>query len=110
MHKDMLYCSLSILQKTVRICSNLCERTGKITYCDMMQAENLNMTSDTRFSMPDDFPKRIHEALKNWHSQRAENVLADLLLFRHHQGSQNTATTRLISNKILLEGIESLKQ
>jgi DNA polymerase III delta prime subunit len=68
------------------------------------------MASNTRFSMPNDFPKRIHEALRNWHSPKAENALADLLLARHGQGSQDTATTRLISNKILLGGIENLKQ
>lgn len=67
------------------------------------------MANDTRFNMPDDFPRRVHEALRNWHSQTAENTLNDLLLAHHYEGTQDS-TPRLISNKILLDGIEGLKQ
>lgn len=67
------------------------------------------MAPNTRFNMPDDFPKQVHEALRNWYSQTAENALTDLLLARHHEGTQGS-TPRLISNKILLDSIESLKQ
>jgi len=67
------------------------------------------MANHTRFNMPKNFPKRVHEALRNWHSQKADHVLNDLLLARHYQGAQDT-TPRLVSNKILLEGIEGLKQ
>lgn len=59
--------------------------------------------------MPKDFPKRLQETLRNWHSQKNDHVLNHLLLAHHYQGVQDT-TARLISNKILLDGIESLKQ
>ncbi|MEW6401488.1 MAG: NB-ARC domain-containing protein [Chloroflexota bacterium] len=67
------------------------------------------MAIDSRFSMPKDFPKWVHEALRNWHSQQADHILNNLLLARHYQGAQES-TARLISNKILLDGIEGLKQ
>ncbi len=67
------------------------------------------MTSNTRFNMPDDFPKRIHEALRNWHNQQTEHALSDLLLAHHSEGAQDS-TPRLVSNKILLDGMECLKQ
>ena len=67
------------------------------------------MAANTPFNMPENFPQRIHEALRNWYSQKAEYALNDLLLARHHEGTQDT-TPRLITNKILLDGIESLKQ
>lgn len=66
------------------------------------------MAYDLHFSMPDDFPKRIHEALRSWRSPKPENALSNLLLAREDQGAQSAVLPRLNSNKILLSGIEKL--
>jgi len=58
---------------------------------------------------PEDFIKRVHHALRAWHAQNAEEMLDDLLLAQRLQ-AERQAPPRLISNQILLNGIERLKQ
>lgn len=60
--------------------------------------------------MPADFPKRIHQALRAWHTRQEENSLAGLLLAQQIKTQQETVSPRLISNQILLAGLERLKQ
>jgi len=62
------------------------------------------------FDMPKDFAKRIHQALRAWHSRQVEDTLADLLLAQQIRIKQETVSPRLISNQILLAGLERLKQ
>lgn len=57
----------------------------------------------------EDFTKRVHQALRAWHTQNAEEALADLLL-AHRLQAERQAPPRLISNQILLNGIDHLKQ
>jgi hypothetical protein len=60
--------------------------------------------------MPPDFVKRIHKALRAYHVQHNEDVLGDLLLAHDIKGKQETATPRLITNQILIDGLDCLKQ
>jgi hypothetical protein len=60
--------------------------------------------------MPKDFTKRIHQALRAWHIRHAEDTLIDLLLAQQLEPAPAEATPRLMSNRILLEGLERLKQ
>jgi len=60
--------------------------------------------------MPADFGKRIHQALRAWHTRHTHNVLTDLLLAYQIKEKQAIATPRLISNQILMDGLDSLKQ
>ncbi len=57
-----------------------------------------------------DFAKRIHQALRSWYSQNAEDGLDDLLLGRQINTEREGITPRLASNQILLNGIEQMKQ
>jgi hypothetical protein len=60
--------------------------------------------------IPEDFSRRIHEALRAWHSQNTSNTLDDLILAHQAQAEQPGASPRLITNQILLSGIDCLKQ
>jgi hypothetical protein len=60
--------------------------------------------------MPEGFYKRIHQALRAWHAQHTRNVLDDLFLARQIMTEQDTATPRLVSNQILIDGLDHLKQ
>lgn len=62
------------------------------------------------FNMPKDFPKRIHHALRAWHARNVEDTLADLLLAQQTKSEPATLSPRLMSNQILLAGLEHLKQ
>ncbi len=59
---------------------------------------------------PREFARCIHQALRAWHARHAEDTLTDLLLARQIKTAQETAAPRLISNQILLAGLEHLKQ
>ncbi len=59
---------------------------------------------------PPEFIKRIHQALRNYHSQHTRGVLTDLFLAHQLKAERATATARLISNEILIAGLDSLKQ
>jgi DNA polymerase III delta prime subunit len=60
--------------------------------------------------MPKDFVKRIHQALRAWHTRRAVDTLTDLLLAQQLEAAPVETTPRLMSNRILLAGLERLKQ
>jgi hypothetical protein len=60
--------------------------------------------------MPEEFIRRIHQALRAWHARHTADTLADLLLAQRLKARQETATPRLITNQILLAGLEQLKQ
>ena len=63
-----------------------------------------------RDAMPSEFVKQIHQALKSWHAPHTGEDLDTLLLARQVQGEGNSASPRLVSNKILIAGLDSLKQ
>ncbi|MCB9079665.1 MAG: hypothetical protein H6631_18830 [Anaerolineaceae bacterium] len=63
-----------------------------------------------QMDMPKDFPKRIHQALRAWHTRHGEDPLGDLLLAKQIRTELETVSPRLISNQILLAGLERLKQ
>jgi len=60
--------------------------------------------------MPKDFAQHIHLALRSWHSQKAEAVLENLFLARQIGMERQGATARLVSNQVLLNGINRLRQ
>lgn len=60
--------------------------------------------------LPQGFVKRIHQALRAWHASHVDDVLVDLLLAQQIRAVRPTATPRLISNQILLDGLAGLKQ
>jgi DNA polymerase III delta prime subunit len=57
-----------------------------------------------------DFTRRIHQALRAYHAQRADSVLVDLLLAHQMKAKREVVTPRLISNEILVNGLDRLKQ
>ena len=59
--------------------------------------------------MPQDFPKRVHEALRAWHNRQTRGVLDDLFL-AHQLQAVHEGTARLITNQIVADGLEQLKQ
>jgi hypothetical protein len=59
---------------------------------------------------PEDFVERVHRALRNWHNQDTEAVLDDLLLAHHSRAEREGITPRLVTNQVLLNGIDCLKQ
>lgn len=67
-------------------------------------------TKQNDVDMSPNFAKRIHEALRAYHAQYSEDVLDDLLLAHDIKGKRETATSRLITNQILVDGLDSLKQ
>jgi len=68
------------------------------------------MRSATAFNMPTDFPKRVHQALRNWHKQETADDWGNLLLLDKIQIQEETASLRLVSNQILIQGLDDLKR
>jgi hypothetical protein len=60
--------------------------------------------------MPERFAKRVHQALRAWHARHAEDVLTDFLLADRLRVEREGATLRLISNQVLMNGLDGLKQ
>jgi hypothetical protein len=60
--------------------------------------------------MPQDFAERVHQALRVYHAQHVEGVLDDLLLAHDMQARLEVATPRLITNQILLDGLDCLER
>ncbi len=61
-------------------------------------------------AMPEGFAKRIHQALRTWYTRHTKDVLTDLLLARQAKANHEVATPRLITNEILMHGLDCLKQ
>ena len=68
------------------------------------------MPTHRDLEMPEGFIKRIHHALRAYHAQSSEDVLDDLFLARQMEVVRNAASPRLISNQILISGLDCLKQ
>jgi len=60
--------------------------------------------------MPQRFAKRIHQALRAWHARHTDNVLTDLLLADQTRYERGGVTPRLISNQILMDGLDCLRR
>jgi DNA polymerase III delta prime subunit len=60
--------------------------------------------------MPTGFAKRVHQALRAYHAQHADDVLDSLRLAHGIRAERGAAAPRLISNQILLNGLDRLKQ
>jgi hypothetical protein len=60
--------------------------------------------------MPEHFARRVHQALRAWHARHAEDVLTDLLLADQMMGERERASPRLISNQVLMNGLDGLKR
>ena len=60
--------------------------------------------------MPDDFPKRVRLALRSWHSQKPADALGNLFLTRQIEMEREGVTARFVSNQVLFNGIERLRQ
>lgn len=60
--------------------------------------------------MPEGFAKRIHKALRAYHARHTENVLTDRLLAHQIKTEREGVTPRLLTNQILLNGLDCLKQ
>jgi DNA polymerase III delta prime subunit len=58
---------------------------------------------------PSNFPAHIHQALKSWHRQHVDGVLDTFLLARQVRAKRDTASLRLVTNQILIEGLDRLK-
>lgn len=67
------------------------------------------MHSVHTFEMPADFPNRVHQALRNWHKQEPAGDWGNLLLLDQIQTQEETASFRLVSNQILMHGLDDLK-
>ncbi len=67
-------------------------------------------TSHLDTDMPDGFAKRIHQALRAYHAQHTNNVLDDLLLAHEIETEREVATPRFVTNQILIDGLDCLKQ
>lgn len=63
----------------------------------------------SNLDMPKDFALHVHQALKSWHKQQADGVLDTLLLARQMRVKRDTASLRLVSNQILIEGLDRLE-
>jgi hypothetical protein len=59
---------------------------------------------------PKDFANRVRRALRAWHTGHAKDTLDDLLLMKQLQVEEAVTNPRLVTNKILLSALESLKQ
>jgi hypothetical protein len=64
----------------------------------------------TYLEMPQDFSQQVHQALRTWHVRSAKDTLTGLLLARQIQTSQEVMNPRLTSNRVLLDGLDCLKQ
>ncbi len=60
--------------------------------------------------MPKTLPQRIHKALRAWHTEKPDGDLNDFLLARQLKAKREGVNAHLISNEILLSGLERLKQ
>mgnify|MGYP000101547700 CR=1 FL=1 len=60
--------------------------------------------------MPSEFAKQIHQALKSWHAPHVEAGLDTLLLARQVRAAKDSASPRLVSNQVLITGLDDLKQ
>jgi hypothetical protein len=60
--------------------------------------------------MPKGFSKRVHQALRAYHARHADDTLDDLLLAHDMQARLEVTTPRLITNQVLLDGIDCLKR
>jgi len=67
------------------------------------------MSESYNVAMPDNFPSHIHQALKSWHKPHAEDELDTLLLTRQMRAKRDSVSPRLVSNQILIEGLDYLK-
>lgn len=67
------------------------------------------MRTTSAIPMPDDFPKRIHRALRHWHEQQTTGVLDDLLLADEIRSDLSVAAARAVSNEILIDGLDHLR-
>jgi hypothetical protein len=60
--------------------------------------------------MPAEFAKQIHQALKSWHASHDGESLDTLLLARQLRAANDSLSVRLISNQVLIAGLDDLKQ
>jgi hypothetical protein len=60
--------------------------------------------------MPRDFIRRVHQALRAYHAWHADDALDDLLLAHDMQARLEVVTPRLITNQVLLDGLDCLKR
>lgn len=63
----------------------------------------------SNFDMPADFQNHIHQALKSWHRPHTDGALNTLLLVQQMRMQHDAASQRLISNQVLMEGLDRLK-
>ena len=75
----------------------------------IQQVESRGGQVTQSIEMPQDFPKRVHEALRAWHNRQTRGVLDDLFL-AHQLQAVHEGTARLITNQIVADGLEQLKQ
>jgi NB-ARC domain len=68
------------------------------------------MSRHPDINMPEGFVRRIHQALRAYHAQHSEDVLDNLLLARQVGVERGGAAPRLISNQVLINGLDRLKQ
>lgn len=68
------------------------------------------MQTNSKIKMPNGFAQRVHHALRSWYSQKPDDSLDDLLLSREIAAERPGATSRLISNQVLLSGLALLQQ
>ena len=68
------------------------------------------MSRSLDLEMPEGFIKRVHQALRAYHAQHSEDVLDDILLARQIEVARGAAPPRWISNQILIEGLDRLKE
>ncbi len=68
------------------------------------------MSEHPRVKMPRQFPKDVHLALKDWHSGSEASPLLRLHLAMSVHKQHAVDNPRLLSNQILLEGLERLEQ
>ncbi len=61
-------------------------------------------------SMPEGFTKRVHQALRTYHSQQSEDVLGDLLLAHELRAGHVGAVPRLVGNQVLTHGLDHMKR
>lgn len=69
----------------------------------------MSKTQPAHSEMPDDFPERVHQALKTWHTPQTSGTLGHLLLTDDITTRRNIQVPHLIQNQILLDGLEQFK-
>ena len=68
------------------------------------------MTRHLDVTMPSDFTNRVHQALRAWHTQGNKDVLSDLLLADKMRNERSGISPRLVTNRILMNGLDRLKE